>query len=148
MGAIAVSIAAPLMPWTLAFAAGAMLFIISDEIIPETHRRGSGRNAGLISIFGGTGLENMKICVFCGSSFGRNEAYRHAAELTGNLLARRGIELIYGGGHVGLMGVVADAALAEGGRVTGVIPRALAEREIAWGGRTYKLKPRTGERPV
>lgn len=52
------------------------------------------------------------------------------------LLAQRGIELIYGGGHVGLMGVVADAALSEGGRVTGVIPRALAEREIAHNGLT------------
>ncbi len=73
----------------------------------------------------------MKICVFCGSSFGKDEAYRRAAELTGKLLAQRGIELIYGGGHVGLMGVIADAVLSEGGKVTGVIPRALSEREIA-----------------
>lgn len=79
---------------------------------------------------GGETVE-MKICVFCGSSLGKDEAYRRAAEHTGKLLAQRGIELIYGGGHVGLMGVVADAVLAEGGRVTGVIPRALAEREIA-----------------
>jgi len=78
----------------------------------------------------------MKICVFCGSSFGKDEAYRRAAELTGKLLARRGIELIYGGGHVGLMGVIADAVLSEGGKVTGVIPRALSEREIAHDGLT------------
>ncbi|MDH3316870.1 MAG: TIGR00730 family Rossman fold protein [Gammaproteobacteria bacterium] len=78
----------------------------------------------------------MKICVFCGSSFGKDEAYRQAAELTGKLLAQRGIELIYGGGHVGLMGVIADAVLSEGGQVTGVIPRALAEREIAHKGLT------------
>lgn len=78
----------------------------------------------------------MNICVFCGSSFGKGQSYRQAAELTGKLLARRGIGLIYGGGHVGLMGVVADAALSEGGKVTGVIPRALSEREIAHGGLT------------
>lgn len=73
----------------------------------------------------------MNICVFCGSSFGKDQAYKEAAERTGTLLAQRGIELIYGGGHVGLMGVIADAALAEGGQVTGVIPRALSEREVA-----------------
>lgn len=78
----------------------------------------------------------MNICVFCGSSFGKDETYRQAAALTGKLLAQRGIELIYGGGHVGLMGVIADAALSAGGRVTGVIPRALSEREIAHGGLT------------
>ncbi len=73
----------------------------------------------------------MKICVFCGSSLGRDRVYKQAASLTGTLLARRGTELVYGGGHVGLMGVVADAALAEGGQVTGIMPRALYEREIA-----------------
>ncbi len=78
----------------------------------------------------------MRICIFCGSSFGKDEAYRQAAEATGKLLARSGIELVYGGGHVGLMGVVADAALSEGGRVTGVIPRALADREVAHNGLT------------
>ncbi len=78
----------------------------------------------------------MNICIFCGSSFGKDEAYRQAAEFTGKLLAQRGIEIIYGGGHVGLMGVVADAALSEGGKVTGVIPRALAEREVAHNGLT------------
>ena len=78
----------------------------------------------------------MKVCVFCGSSFGKDGAYRQAAQITGRLLAERGIELVYGGGHVGLMGVVADAVLAGGGRVTGVIPRALADREVAHNGLT------------
>lgn len=78
----------------------------------------------------------MKICVFCGSSLGADPAYKRAADLTGKLLARQGIELVYGGGHVGLMGAVADAALAEGGQVTGVMPRALVEREIAHCGLT------------
>lgn len=78
----------------------------------------------------------MNICIFCGSSFGNNSAYRQAAESTGKLLAERGIGLVYGGGHVGLMGVVADAVLSGGGQVTGVIPRALAEREVAHNGLT------------
>ncbi len=78
----------------------------------------------------------MNICIFCGSSFGNDSAYRQAAESTGKLLAERGIGLVYGGGHVGLMGVVADAVLSEGGEVTGVIPRALAEREVAHNGLT------------
>jgi hypothetical protein len=78
----------------------------------------------------------MKICIFCGSNVGKDEAYRAAAERTGTLLAQLGIELVYGGGHVGLMGVVADAALAEGGQVTGVIPRALSEREVEHRGLT------------
>ena len=79
---------------------------------------------------------NMNICIFCGSSFGNKSAYRQAAESTGKLLAERGIGLVYGGGHVGLMGVVADAVLSGGGQVTGVIPRALAEREVAHNGLT------------
>jgi len=71
------------------------------------------------------------LCVFCGANFGRRPAYRLAAEQLGGLLAQRGITLVYGGGNVGLMGALADAALAGGGRVVGVIPRALAEKEIA-----------------
>jgi uncharacterized protein (TIGR00730 family) len=71
------------------------------------------------------------LCVFCGANFGRRLAYRLAAERVGSLLAQRGITLVYGGGKVGLMGALADAALAGGGRVVGVIPRALAEKEIA-----------------
>jgi uncharacterized protein (TIGR00730 family) len=71
------------------------------------------------------------VCVFCGSSAGRDPAYREAAVSAGHALARAGLSLVYGGGKVGLMGAVADAALAAGGRVVGVMPRALAEREIA-----------------
>jgi uncharacterized protein (TIGR00730 family) len=71
------------------------------------------------------------VTVFCGSSRGVGEQYAAAAHETGAELARRGIELVYGGGSVGLMGVLADAALAGGGRVTGVIPQHLADQEIA-----------------
>ena len=74
------------------------------------------------------------LCVFCGANFGRRPAYREAARHLGELLAQRGITLVYGGGNVGLMGTLADAALGGGGRVIGVIPRALAEKEIAHNG--------------
>jgi uncharacterized protein (TIGR00730 family) len=71
------------------------------------------------------------VCVFCGSSLGNNAAYAEAARGAGASIARAGLRLIYGGGKVGLMGVLAEAALEAGGEVTGVIPRALFEREIA-----------------
>lgn len=71
------------------------------------------------------------ICVFCGSSMGARSDYRDAAEATGRAIARSGRRLVYGGAKVGLMGVVADAALAEGGEVVGVLPRALQEKELA-----------------
>jgi uncharacterized protein (TIGR00730 family) len=71
------------------------------------------------------------LCVFCGSNSGASPAYAEAAARLGRTLAARGLNLVYGGGRVGLMGVVADAALAAGGRVTGVIPEALATRELA-----------------
>jgi hypothetical protein len=74
-----------------------------------------------------------RICVFCGSSPGRSPRYLDAARRVGRTLARRGIGVVYGGGGVGLMGAVADAALAEGGEVIGVIPRALQLRELAHG---------------
>jgi hypothetical protein len=77
-----------------------------------------------------------RICVFCGSNAGARPAYRQAAQTVGRLLCRRGIELVYGGGHVGLMGIVADACLSEGGRVIGVIPQALADKEVAHSGLT------------
>jgi uncharacterized protein (TIGR00730 family) len=72
-----------------------------------------------------------RVCVFCGSSAGTRDIYQQAAQTVGRLLCRRGIELVYGGGRVGLMGIVADACLNEGGRVIGVIPQALADREVA-----------------
>src|SRR5258705_12343480 len=77
-----------------------------------------------------------RVCVFCGSSSGTREVYQQAAQTVGRVLCRRGIELVYGGGHVGLVGVVADACLGEGGHVIGVIPQALADREVAHTGFT------------
>lgn len=77
-----------------------------------------------------------RICVFCGSNPGADPAYAEAAADLGRLLAGRGLTLVYGGGHVGLMGVLADAALAAGGLVTGVIPEALAAKELAHRGLT------------
>jgi len=71
-----------------------------------------------------------RLCVFCGSSVGNNPAYIEAAQALGGLLAARGIGLVYGGGKVGLMGVIADAVMQRGGEVIGVIPKALDEREI------------------
>jgi uncharacterized protein (TIGR00730 family) len=72
-----------------------------------------------------------RVCVFCGSSLGGRDVYREAAASLGAALARRGLELVYGGARVGLMGVVADAALAAGGRATGVIPASMVDRELA-----------------
>ena len=71
------------------------------------------------------------ICVFCGASAGRDAAYAAAATAFGGLLAGEGIELVWGGGNVGLMGVLADAVLGAGGRAYGVIPSFMAERELA-----------------
>jgi len=71
-----------------------------------------------------------RICVFCGSSPGARPEYRTAAIALGTALAERGIELVYGGAHLGLMGAVADAARAAGGHVIGVIPQALADRGV------------------
>jgi uncharacterized protein (TIGR00730 family) len=76
------------------------------------------------------------ICVFCGSRPGKDPTYETGARRLGRTLAGEGITLVYGGGHVGLMGVVADAVLDASGEVTGVIPKALVEREIAHSGLT------------
>jgi uncharacterized protein (TIGR00730 family) len=73
----------------------------------------------------------VNIAVYCGSSFGMNPAYQKAARTLGQLLATRGLGLVYGGGNVGLMGATADAALEAGGTVIGVIPHALEQREVA-----------------
>jgi uncharacterized protein (TIGR00730 family) len=77
-----------------------------------------------------------RICVFCGASAGRDSRYATAATAVGAALAGRGIEVVYGGGRLGLMGAVADGALAAGGRVTGVIPTGLVDRELAHRGVT------------
>lgn len=72
-----------------------------------------------------------RICVFCGSSPGQRPEYRDAAENLGRMLAERNLELVYGGGNIGLMGVVADACLAASGGVIGVIPESLVGREVS-----------------
>ncbi|MEM6784736.1 MAG: TIGR00730 family Rossman fold protein [Bacteroidota bacterium] len=77
-----------------------------------------------------------RIAVFCGSKSGSNPAYAEAARALGRLAAEREIGIVTGGGHVGLMGVVADAALAAGGEVIGVIPHGLVAREVAHTGLT------------
>jgi uncharacterized protein (TIGR00730 family) len=77
-----------------------------------------------------------RVCVFCGASSGRLPAYADAARAFGTAVAGRGLGLVYGGGRVGLMGAVADAALACGGEVVGVIPQELVDRELAHGGLT------------
>lgn len=76
------------------------------------------------------------ICVFCGASTGVNPAYREAAIALGQTIAQRGLTLVYGGGAVGLMGIVADAAMAAGGEVIGIIPQALKDAEVGHSGLT------------
>ncbi len=77
-----------------------------------------------------------RICVFCGSNLGSNPIYRAAAEQLASLLVQQGIELVYGGGNIGLMGVLADTVLAGGGKVIGVIPESLMAREVGHRGLT------------
>jgi uncharacterized protein (TIGR00730 family) len=76
------------------------------------------------------------VCVFCGASSGRSPAYADAARAFGEAVARRGLVLVFGGGRVGLMGAVADGALAAGGEVVGIIPQGLVDRELAHAGVT------------
>lgn len=76
------------------------------------------------------------ICIYCGSSPGNDPAFTRAAREVGTLLAKRGLTLVYGGGNVGLMGVVADAVLAAGGRAVGVIPDHLVRKEVGHNGLT------------
>ncbi|MCA9100095.1 MAG: TIGR00730 family Rossman fold protein [Planctomycetales bacterium] len=72
-----------------------------------------------------------RLCVFCGSSAGAESAYAASTAQLGTTLAERGLDLVYGGGGIGLMGVIADAVIAGGGNVIGVIPHALEQRELA-----------------
>lgn len=81
-------------------------------------------------------MKMKSVCVFAGSSFGANSAFERAASDLGAEIAARGLRLVYGGASVGLMGAVADAALEAGGEVTGVLPRALSDLEIAHTGLT------------
>ncbi len=79
------------------------------------------------------------VCVYCGSSGRVDEVYRAAATRLGVILAKAGIGMVYGGGRIGLMGLAADAALASGGRVTGIIPTHLHEREVGHRGLTEMI---------
>jgi len=72
----------------------------------------------------------QRLCVYCGSAAGHDPVYAGAARELGLAIAQRGMSLVYGGGHVGLMGIVADAVLAAGAKVTGVIPTALMDSEV------------------
>lgn len=83
------------------------------------------------------------ICVFCGGNPGARPSYAAAARAVGRLLGERGITLVYGGASVGLMGTVADATLASGGKVVGVIPTFLAAREITHAGLTELIEVRS-----
>ena len=80
--------------------------------------------------------ETRRVCVFCGSSTGTHPSYRSAAASMGRALVRRGKGLVYGGGRVGLMGVIADSVLEAGGEVIGIIPESLAVKEIQHDGLT------------
>jgi uncharacterized protein (TIGR00730 family) len=88
-----------------------------------------------------------RVCVFCGSSAGARPGYAAAAEATGRAIAARGMGLVYGGGSVGLMGIVAEAAIADGAPVTGIIPHGLMRRErIFPGGAEMRLVDTMHER--
>lgn len=78
----------------------------------------------------------LSVCVYCGSRLGRKPAYQALASALGTAIGRRGWQLVYGGGRVGLMGVVAEATLAAGGRVVGVIPSSLMKPEVSHAGLT------------
>jgi uncharacterized protein (TIGR00730 family) len=82
-------------------------------------------------------MNNIKsICVYCGSSINVDDDFKIAAEEMGKILAARGIRLVYGGGKAGLMGIIADSVMKNGGEVTGIIPSHIAEREIQHTGLT------------
>lgn len=78
----------------------------------------------------------MNVCVFCGSGTGINPVYSESAAKLGYLLAQASVRLVYGGGNIGLMGILADAVMEAGGQVTGVIPRFLLDKEVGHSGIT------------
>lgn len=78
----------------------------------------------------------LRICVFCGSQLGADQRYQDAATALGTLMVQRGYGLVYGGGRIGLMGVIADTVLRHGGEVIGVIPESMVARELAHNGVT------------
>lgn len=83
-----------------------------------------------------SGMTISRLCVYCGSAAGRRESYAGAARELAGLLLQRNIELVYGGANRGIMGILADAVLAGGGRVCGVIPKSLVQHEVAHTGLT------------
>lgn len=85
----------------------------------------------------------MNVCVFCGSSAGKDAVYANSAQEVGELLGRAGHTLVYGGGNVGLMGIIADATLSAGGKVIGVIPDFLMKREVGHRGLTELIEVRS-----
>ncbi len=76
-------------------------------------------------------MKIKRICVFCGSSYGLSEKYKKAAISLGKILVKKNIELVYGGGDVGLMGTIANTVQEQGGNVIGIIPKHLADKEVA-----------------
>lgn len=82
-------------------------------------------------------MDNFKtVCVYCGSSEKIDDIYKNAAAALGKILCENGLNLVYGGGRVGLMGIIADSVLRHGGNVTGIIPRHIEQREVAHTGLT------------
>jgi uncharacterized protein (TIGR00730 family) len=88
-------------------------------------------------------MKIKRLCVFCSSSDRLPESFREETRLLGERMVREGIDLVYGGGSVGLMGVLADAVLAGGGKVTGVIPNFLSTKELAHAGLTRMVVTRS-----
>jgi uncharacterized protein (TIGR00730 family) len=85
-------------------------------------------------------MGNVSLCVYCGSSIGTSDAYADTAKSLGQYLASSGITLIYGGAAVGVMGVLADEALAHGGEVIGVMPKIIVQREVTHSGLTQLIE--------
>ena len=108
----------------------------ADMFASTTTRTTSSEYAGLDLARHGIDWACRRVCVFCGSAAGARPEYSAAARSFGETLARRGLGLVYGGAHIGIMRVVADAVLAGGGEAIGVIPKALQSREIGHQGLT------------
>jgi uncharacterized protein (TIGR00730 family) len=109
--------------------------IFQDVLVPEDDRPQQSM-PGELPIGPPTARRILRLCVFCGSSTGADPAFRRAAETLGAALVRQEIALVYGGGNIGLMGVIADHVMQAGGQVIGVIPRQLLEKELAHHGIT------------
>ena len=131
-----VGLSCMLFRWDLKLLPGFSAARVRDRSRAHGHRRGAHAHLRrVIHARRVAGSERNRltrsVCVFCGSAPGARPSYSNAAEELGRALAERSITLVYGGGRLGLMGIVADATLKAGGRVIGVIPRMLIEREVA-----------------